>query len=244
MSAVDVYIQNIRTQLSHIEQTQRTSIDQAAEWVANALQKERFIYVFGSGHSHTLAEEVFYRAGGLARCVAILDEKLMVHESATESTEWERKEGYAAEVLKRYPISEGDVLVVVSNSGRNAVPIEMASEAAKRGAKVIAITSAQHSGSVTSRHSSGRKLPDVAGLAIDNGAVVGDASVAIPGLLQKVGPTSTITSAFILNSILVGAVERCVQAGNPPEIYSSINSAAGDVNDAILRKYKGVIPHL
>ena len=243
MSAVGSYFENIRRQLEQIESTQRANIESAAQWVAEALQAEKFIYVFGSGHSHTLAEEVFYRAGGLARCVAILDEKLMVHLSASESTEWERKEGYAAEVLKRYPINAGDVLVVVSNSGRNAVPIEMAMEARKRWAKVIAISSAQHSRSVSSRHSSGKKLNEVANLTLDNCGVPGDASVRLPGMTQPFGPTSTITSAFILNGILVDAIERCVTAGKPPEIYASINSD-GTGNDAILKKYRGIIPHL
>ncbi|MBA4150264.1 MAG: SIS domain-containing protein [Verrucomicrobia bacterium] len=244
MRALDEYLQFIHMQLSQIENTQRGNIEVAANWVSSALQQDKFIYVFGSGHSHTLAEEVFYRAGGLARCIAILDGKLMVHESASESTEWERKEGYAAEVLQRYAITSGDILIVVSNSGRNAVPIEMAMEATRRGAKVIAISSSQHSGSVSSRHSSGKKLSDVAQLTIDNSAVAGDATIDIPGLAQRIGPTSTITSAFILNAILVGAVEHCVQAGKPPEVYGSINSDAGAVNDAILKKYKGVIPHL
>src|SRR5688500_7160191 len=122
MSVLDRYFQTIHGQLAQIERTQRANIEKGADWASQALQKEKFIYVFGSGHSHTLAEEVFYRAGGLARCVAILDGKLMVHESASESTEWERKEGYAAQVLLRYPITQGDVLIVVSNSGRNAVP--------------------------------------------------------------------------------------------------------------------------
>lgn len=243
MSAVVSYFQNVRRQLEQIESTQRANFESAAQWVAEALQAEKFIYVFGSGHSHTLAEEVFYRAGGLARCVAILDEKLMVHISASESSEWERKEGYAAKVLKRYPIKAGDVLIVVSNSGRNAVPIEMAMEARQRGAKAIAISSAQHSASVSSRHSSGKKLNEVADLTLDNCGVSGDASVRLPAMAQPCGPTSTITSAFILNGILVGAIERCVTAGKPPEIYASINSD-GTGNDAILKKYRGVIPHL
>ncbi len=157
MSAQDVYFQAVASQLAEIRATQQMAIEQASSWVAEALINDRFIYTFGSGHSHTLAEETFYRAGGLARTVAILDEKLMVHESAVESTQWERKEGYAADVLKRYPIGAGDVLFVVSNSGRNAVPIEMAIEGAKRGAKVIAVTSLKYLSAVTSRHSSGHK---------------------------------------------------------------------------------------
>lgn len=244
MSALDNYFQTIQNQLAEIHCTQRASLEQAADWVASALMQEKFIYTFGSGHSHTLAEEMFYRAGGLARCIPILDENLMVHKSASAGTDWERKEGYAAEVLKRYSLGAGDVLFVVSNSGRNAVPIEMAMEANKRGAKVIAISSTKHSGTFASRHSSGKKLADVAHLVIDNCSVAGDAVVQIAGLAQKVGPTSTITSAFILNSIIAEAVARITATGATVEIYPSINTDSGEMTKVLAAKYKDQIPHL
>ena len=243
MSAQDAYFQAVAGQLAEIRATQRLAIAQASSWVAEALTNDRLIYAFGSGHSHTLAEETFYRAGGLARTVAILDENLMVHQSAVESTQWERKEGYAADVLKRYSLGAGDVLFVVSNSGRNAVPIEMALEGAQRGAKVIAITSVKYSSAVTSRHSSGKKLSDVAALVIDNASIEGDAVVSVDCLNTKVGPTSTITSAFIINSILVGAVERVASTGKPAEVWGSANNDATN-NETLLAKYRGVIPHL
>ncbi len=244
MSALESYFQIVRDQLAGIHSTQRVNLERAAEWVASALMNEKFIYTFGSGHSHTLAEEMFYRAGGLARSIPILDENLMVHKSASASTEWERKEGYAAEVLKRYALGPGDVLFVISNSGRNAVPIEMAMEASQRGAKVVAISSAKHSEGFASRHSSGKKLADVADLVIDNFSVAGDAAVEISGVAIKVGPTSTITSAFILNSIVGEAIALASVAGITPEIYPSINTDSGEITEALTEKYRGVIPHL
>jgi uncharacterized phosphosugar-binding protein len=114
MSALDDYFQIVQKQLSEIFSTQREKLAQAGDWVASTLIQEKFIYTFGSGHSHTLAEEMFYRAGGLARSVPILDENLMVHKSASASTDWERTEGFAAEVLQRYSLGSGDVLFVVS----------------------------------------------------------------------------------------------------------------------------------
>ena len=244
MNTPERYLEIVTSQLKKIVEEQPEKLQQASQWVATALSKERFVYTVGSGHSHALAEETFYRAGGLARCVAILDENLMVHKSASESTEWERKEGYAARVLENYGLTAGDVLFVISNSGRNAVPIEMALEGNKRGAKTIAITSSQHSSAFASRHSSGKKLSEVAQLTIDNRSVAGDASIEINGFPQKVGPTSTITSAFILHSIFAMAVETCLGRGVNPEVYPSINSDAGQLTIELTKKYKGIIPHL
>ncbi|HPY29183.1 MAG TPA: SIS domain-containing protein [Verrucomicrobiota bacterium] len=243
-SALDSYFETSLRLLKEIHTTQRPALEQAADWVCQALDAGRFIYAFGSGHSHTLAEEVFYRAGGLARTVPILDPKLMVHESAVASTDWERREGYAETVLARYPMTAGDVLFVVSNSGRNAVPIEMALGGRQRGAKVVAIVSARHCASAAPRHSSGRKLTEVVDLVIDNGGKPGDACVTIPGLPQKVAPTSTVTSAAILNAVLAEAAARASAAGNTPEVWISANTGAGDANAALLAKYRGRIPHL
>jgi uncharacterized phosphosugar-binding protein len=243
VKALDQFFQAAQSQLAAIERTQREKIEQAADWCASALLDRHLIYAFGSGHSHALAEEIFYRAGGPARVVPILDENLMVHKSAIDSTDWERKEGYAAKVLLRYPMATGDVLFLISNSGRNAVPIEMAMEAKKRGAKVIAVTSSQYSSAFPSRHSSGKKLPQIADLTIDNCGPIGDAVVQIPNMGTKVGPTSTISSAFILHGILVEAVEKIIERGGKPEVWGSANSEATN-NEALLAKYKGEIPHL
>lgn len=243
-TALESYFETVIRRLDEIRVTQRPAMEQAADWVCRALLGEHFIYAFGSGHSHTLAEEVFYRAGGLARAVPILDPKLMVHESAVASTDWERREGYAETVLARYAIAPGDVLFVVSNSGRNAVPIEMALGSRQRGAKVVAIVSARHCAASAPRHSSGKKLTDVADLVIDNGGEPGDACVAIPGLTQKVAPTSTVLSASLLNAVFAEAVARAVAEGGRPEVWVSANTGAGDANEALLAKYRGRIPHL
>jgi uncharacterized phosphosugar-binding protein len=240
---MDEYFGCAQGQLAAITQTQRAQMDEAAQWVCETLMGERFIYVFGSGHSHVLAEELFYRAGGLARVAPILDDNLMVHKSASESTDWERKHGYAREVLSRYAMGKGDLLIIVSNSGRNPVPIEMALEAKARGARVIAISSLQYVSKVTSRHASGKKLTEVADLVIDNCGPAGDAAVAIDGLPQRIGPTSTISSAFILHAICVEAAARVVAAGGTPEVWGSAN-ADGTNNEAVMARYKGKIRHL
>lgn len=243
-SALEQFYATVQHQLSEVRTTQWGNIQRAALWASEALVNNRRLYAFGTGHSHALAQEIFYRAGGLACATPILDEKLMLHVSAAASSEWERKEGYAAEILARYPVAAGDVLFIASNSGRNAVPIEMALAARARGLKVIAITSRQHSVEFASRHSSGKKLADVADLVIDNCGVPGDACVSVPGLPQKIGATSTITGALIINLIVVEAIERAVAAGANPEIYASSNTDADGYNEALVAKYKTLVRHL
>lgn len=240
---MDEYFKAAQGQLDAITRTQRAQLDRAADWVCATLLEDRFIYAFGSGHSHALAEEVFYRAGGLARVVPILDENLMVHLNASASTDWERKEGYAKQVVARYSMAAGDLLFIISNSGRNPVPVEMAMEAKARGSRVIAISSAQYVAKVSSRHSSGKKLTDIADMIIDNCGPAGDAVVTIEGLPQKIGPTSTISSAFILHAIFVEAAARVVAAGGRPEVWGSANTDSTN-NDTIMARYKGRIPHL
>jgi uncharacterized phosphosugar-binding protein len=243
MTAGLSYFAAVRERLDAIEAEEPVKIEQAAHWVADALLKERFIFAFGSGHSHVLAEELFYRAGGLARVVPILDERLMVHLSASESTAWERKEGLAETILARYAMQAGDVFFIISNSGRNPVPVEMAMAGQRLGAKVIAISSIAFTKATLSRHSSGKKLLDVADLTIDNHAPVGDAAIQLPNCKEKCGPLSTVTSVFILNAIMVEGAAKATAAGGRPEIWPSTNATENNGAD-LLAKYQGRIPHL
>ena len=119
MTALERYFDIVQQQIAKLRSTQWPAIARAAEWLGEALATDHWLYAFGTGHSHALAEEIFYRAGGLAHAVPILDAKLMLHDNAIEATYLEREEGYAARLLDLYPVAAGDVLIVASNSGRN-----------------------------------------------------------------------------------------------------------------------------
>ena len=238
------YFTIIQESLARVWTSQSAPLNTAADWIASALVQDRFLYVFGTGHSHLVAEEVFYRAGGLAQVAPLFEEPLMLHESASASTELERESGYAEKILERYPLSSGDVLIVASNSGRNAVPIEMTELARKKGAKTIAITSMTHSRSVSSRHASGKRLFEVADLVLDNGSVVGDATLSIPGIDQLMGPTSTIIGAFLVNALTLEAAARAVKKGWQPAIYASANTDGGEHNATLLSRFRPRIRHL
>lgn len=244
MNAMSQYVEIVHAQLEKIRASQWSKLEQAATWVGDALVHDHWLYAFGTGHSHALAEEIFFRAGGLVRGVPMLDSQLMLHENAIDATGQERKEGYAARLLALYPVEQGDVLLVASNSGRNAVPIEMAMSARDRGLKVIAITSLAHSAAWPSRHRSGKTLADAADLAIDNCSVSGDACLDLAGMPSRVGPTSTITGALIVNLIIVQAIENALARGTTPEIYISSNSDGDGHNEKLLQKYKSRIRHL
>lgn len=240
MNAANKYLDNTIHILKKISEEQMSTIEQAAQLCYNAIKNKRMIYTFGTGHSHMLAEEIFYRAGGLVRVYPILDTALMLHEGAAKSTAIERLEGYAAILAEHYAISEGSVMFIFSNSGRNSVTVDMALEAKKRGLSVVAVTNKKHSDSVTSRHSSGKKLADVADVVLDNGGCIGDASVAIG--TNVVGPTSTAVGAAIMQSIVCRTVELCVENQVDVEVFSSSNVDRGDfINNQFIAEYRDQI---
>lgn len=224
---------------------QTDAFEAVRDAVATALAAERLIYVTGSGHSHLIAEEVFYRAGGIAAAQAILDPDLMLHVSASRSTQLERETGHAERVLAGYGVVCGDVLFIVSNSGRNAYPIEMALAGKARGATTVALTSLQHTRSVSSRHPSGKRLFEVCDLVLDNGAEYGDASLPVGRDGLRMGPTSTITGVFIINAILAEAVGYLADHGMAVDVYQSANAQGAEAAaDNIIERWKARIKGL
>ncbi len=244
MSAIDRYFDNLEALLAKVRKTQAEAMEEAARRIAASLKAGGMIYTFGTGHGHLLALEVFYRAGGMARVCPILDEKLMLHVSAAGSTVEERREEWAELLLQRYPIRAGDVLISISNSGRNAVPVLLALEARKRGAFVIALTSMAHSSAVSARNRLGLRLFEAADLVLDNCGVLGDASVRFEDGAM-VGPTSTAAGAAILQAIVCRVKELSLEEGFDADFYKSSNVDGGDAwNDRLIERYAGIIPGL
>ena len=244
MSAIDQFYNRSLATLNDLRTHEWGHIQTVGNWLGDSLAKDGWLYVFGTGHSHLVAEEVFYRAGGLAHAVPMLDPRVMLHENAIEATYTERESGFAEKHLAQYPVQTGDVLIVVSNSGRNAVPIEMALLGREKGLRVAAILSRAQSDAWPSRHSSGRKLADVAEVVIDNHGPNGDALLEFPGMPGRIGSTSTMVGALIIQLILVAAVERSLAQGVAPEMYVSSNTSGDDHNDRLLQKYKSRVRHL
>lgn len=239
------YLKNIVGLLEKLEATQETVIDRIAEVCAESIYNGGLLYFFGTGHSHMICEEPFYRAGGLACVYPILETDLMLHEGASKSSAYERLEGLGNVVIANTSLGKGDVLFIASNSGRNCAVIDAALEAKKRGAITVAITSMNHTTQVSSRHSSGLNLYQVCDYVLDNCGEVGDASVELAGLEQKIAPTSSIADITLVNLILVNTVELLLQKGMKPPVFMSANTDAGDeANKTVLEMYKGRIPSL
>lgn len=239
------YLNNLQRILSEVTRMQMSSIDKCSEAFAEALENGNNIFLFGTGHSHMLAEEVFYRAGGLVKLQPVLETSLMLHESASKSTEIERLEGYAEILFNSYNMKENDVIVIASNSGRNGIPVDMALLAKEKGLKVIALTNIKHSSASPSRHKSGKRLFEIADIVLDNMGELGDASVSFPELGRKACPTSTSIGAAILHAAVAGTIEIMLSHGVTPEVFSSSNVDGGDaINEAFIDKYKGIIKSL
>ena len=223
---------------------QAEAIETAAQRIADTVLSGGMLYTFGTGHGHLLALEIFYRAGGLVRVCPMLDERLMLHLSASDSSGWEREEGLAEELLQKYPVQAGDTVLITSNSGRNAVPVEMAVRCREKGAFVIALTNMNHSSAVTPRNALNLRLFEAADLTLDNMGVLGDACVAGPGG-RMVGPTSTAVGAALLQAIVCRVVEIAGERGRDIEYFASSNIDGGDaINAAYLEEYRGRIPAL
>jgi uncharacterized phosphosugar-binding protein len=239
------YLKNIVGLLEKLEATQETVIDRIAEVCAESIYNGGLLYFFGTGHSHMICEEPFYRAGGLACVYPILETDLMLHEGASKSSAYERLERLGNVVIANTSLGKGDVLFIASNSGRNCAVIDAALEAKKRGAITVAITSMNHTTQVSSRHSSGLNLYQVCDYVLDNCGEVGDASVELAGLGEKIAPTSSVMDITLVNLILVNTVELLLQKGMKPPVFMSANTDAGDeANKTVLEMYKGRIPSL
>ena len=224
--------------LNKIRETQCEKLDAAGRMIARAHLDGHKFFVTGSGHSHTVAEEFYGRAGGLAFPVPIMTTELTLEEHPTKSSYIERLPGYAPILAELYGVSEGDVVLITSNSGRNAYPVEMALSAKERGAKVIAITSVDHSSKTTSRQAKNKKLMDVADIVLDNCGVEGDSALKMDGMKASICPTSSMANAFIVQSIVAACCDEMLKDGVEPPVFISLNSDGNEtVNDELFAKY-------
>lgn len=240
------YINHIKEIINAIENTQLDNINKAAEKLANTVENGHTIFAFGASHAGIIVEEMFYRTGGFVLINPIFNPTLMLNtRPVTLTSKVERIENFGTEIIKHSPLKKGDVLILHSVSGRNPVIIDAAIEAKKIGAFIIGITNITYSIGVESRHKSKKRLFEVSDLVINNCGDFEDSSIKIDGLEQKIGATSTIAGAAIVNSIIVETCSLLKEKGIEPPVFHSANVDGGDeFNKKILEQYKDRVYYL
>jgi uncharacterized phosphosugar-binding protein len=212
--------------LVDVVESQRAAIQKTADWFAKTILAGRMVHLFGSGHSRILVEEMWPRYGSFPGFNPIVELSLTFHNPVVgangqrQAMFLENVSGLAQRILRNFKITKQDCALVISSSGCNLVPIEMAELFRKRGVRVVAIHSKAHAEATASQRGDGKKLADFAHLTLDTGAPVGDAMVRIPGLKTPVSPGSTIGGCMLINCIKAEVATRLVAAGRPPKVLS------------------------
>ncbi len=243
MRALERYHAAIGTLLARVASEEKDSIARAAGLLADVVARDRLIFVFGTGgHSYMGAEEMFYRAGGLAAVYPILDPGVSLSFGGRRSTAVERLPGYAQRVLAGYPLTPQDALVVVNAYGINAVTIDAALWAREHGIPLIGVTSSAFSRGTPhdhpARHPSRQDLCDLADLVIDTKMPSPDAVLGFEGSEQLVGPASTVLNAFALQALVAATVETLLARGIVPPVWTSANVPGGEeANRRLVERY-------
>ena len=206
---------------------QEQNIQQAASWFAETILAGRMVHVFGSGHSRIMVEEMWPRYGSFPGFNPIVELSLTFHNLVVgangqrQAMFLENVSGLADRILRNFDLSQQDSALVISSSGCNIVPIEMAELFQQKGIKVVALMTKEHSQKSTSKRPDGKKLSDFADLVLDTGAPVGDAMISIPKLETPVSPGSTVGGAILVNCIKAEVAKLLTEAGQPPKVLTA-----------------------
>ena len=233
MDVIAQYHAAITTMLQKIVDTQKGALATAARRCADAIAEERYLYVIGTGgHSAIAPQEMFWRAGGLVPIYPILDAGFLLSHGAWRSNLVERTPGYVIPILKYHGLGAGDVLIVCNAYGINAATIDATLEGKRLGATVIGVTSTEFAmrtpADHPSRHPSRQNLHEIADIFLNTWLPYGDAVVDVAGCPQKVGPSSSLGTGFVLNCLVAATVEELVRRGIEPPVWMSANLPGGD----------------
>jgi uncharacterized phosphosugar-binding protein len=221
------YLDEISGIIARIAETQGEAIERAAQICAESIARDGMVFCWGGGHSRMSVEEMFPRIGSFPGFYPMVELALTFYTNTVgadgleQSFFLERQEGYAEVVLGNYEFGPHDSMICFSSTGINGLVIEMALRAKARGLPVIAVSSVAHADSTVSRHSSGKKLKDVADVTIDNCTPPGDAAVKVDGLKYHVGPTSTVGACAVVNALKSRTAELLVARGVEPMVLTS-----------------------
>jgi uncharacterized phosphosugar-binding protein len=238
MKGYEAFFDGIQSIFDQIRATQGQAIEQAAELIAGAIIHDGVVHIFGTGHSNAIAEEVFGRANTLAPVAQVMDLSMAGSVNTVRSFYLERVEGIGEIIFEHVRPQPQDVFLVISNSGRNAVPIDFARSAREHGHKVIVETCVAFSLSQPSRHSSGKRLLDYADVILDNRTPYADVVVRVEGMKPGLGSASGIAGSLLVHATLVEAAIRIKEKGIEPPVFMHGNLDGGmEYNQYLLDKY-------
>jgi uncharacterized phosphosugar-binding protein len=226
MKPAEIYLAKAR-ELVNTVAAQQAAIETAAEWFAETILAGRMVHLFGSGHSRIMVEEMWPRYGSFPGFNPIVELSLSFHNLVVgangqrQAMFLENVSGLAERILRNYDLDTRDSALVISSSGANIVPVEMAEQFRRRGVRVVALVSSAHANASASRRADGKKLTDFADLVLDTGAPVGDAMVRIDNLDTPVAPGSTVGGALVVNALKAEIAARLTAAGQPPKVLSA-----------------------
>ena len=230
------YLTRIIENLTRIESEESAQLEKATRLVADTIKQDGLIFVFGCGHSHLPGLDTFYRAGGLANVSPILDTDLMLHNGAAKSSRMEKMSAIAPEIFRRYCLTGNDMIFIISASGKNQVPVEMAMAARDAGIPSVGVSSSAY-------HSHGGKLHQLVDISIDCKVPYGDACIPVGDVAM--GGLSTSAACFILNHCLIHGSQLALQEGTTPPIYLSGNIDGGKEHNVVLEdRYLNRVKHL
>lgn len=215
--------------LNRLQVEEAPQLEKVGQVIGQRLAQGARLFAFGCSHSSLPVQDIVYRAGGLMLVnplfgpgIAALDTR-----PTTLGSEMEKLPGYAKAILDNSPLRQGDVLIVVSVSGRNAVPIELAQLAQERGILVVGVTSHAYTDNVTSRHASGKKMKDFCDYILDNKVDAGDACLSLEAVPQKFCPLSGVTSTALLHALVAEIVKELARQGVTPPVFLAANLDGG-----------------
>jgi uncharacterized phosphosugar-binding protein len=233
MTPTQDYLQKCRD-ITETVLKQESLIQRAAQWFSETILAGRMVHVFGSGHSRIMVEEMWPRYGSFPGFNPIVELSLTFHNLVVgangqrQAMFLENVPGLAERILRNFDLSKQDSALIISSSGCNIVPIEMAELFQKNGIRVVAILTRQHSEKSKSKRTDGKKLSDFADLILDTGAPAGDAMVYVEGLDTPVSPGSTVGGAMLINCMKAETAKLLTAAGKPPLVLSGA-AVVGDI---------------
>jgi uncharacterized phosphosugar-binding protein len=223
---IDDYLQNCEKIIQKIR-AQEKELREAAGWFAESILAGRVVHVFGSGHSRIMVEEMWPRYGSFPGFNPIVELSLTYHNNVVgangqrQAMYLENVSGLAERILRNFGLNDKDCALIVSSSGTNIVPVEMAELFQQRKIKTVALITKEHSAMSASKRADGKKLSDFADIVLDSGAPVGDSMIYIDGLETPVSPGSTVGGIMIVNCIKAEVAKLLTAAGHPPKVLTA-----------------------